>query len=254
MRPWLAIVCGAILIVLALIITAPASLLEGRLAKISGGRAQISSANGTLWRGAGELVLDDGVGRRVAWRLDPWAALRGELRGTLSGDGAAPDARFAVGRDRVELDGVSLVMPVSALLRTAGVSSLLATAGGEVAIRIDRLVRDTDAIDVQLALQWRDASIAGLGSAPPMALGDIQAELSGRGAEVSGPITNRGGEVELAGKATASASGSTRLEANIRPRPGIDKAHADAIAKTLAAVAVPDGQGGYRIVWSGRAR
>ena len=254
MRPWLAIVCGAILIVLALIITAPASLLEGRLAKISGGRAQISSASGTLWQGAGELVLDDGVRRRVAWRLDPWAALRGEVRGTLSGDGAAPGARFALGRDRVELDGVSLAMPVAALLRAAGVSSLLATAGGDVSIRIDRLVRDTDALDVQLALQWSDASVAAPGIVPRMALGDIQAELSGRGAEVSGPITNRGGEVELSGKATASASGSTRLEADIRPRPGIDKAHSDAIAKALAAVGVPDGQGGYRVVWSGRTR
>jgi hypothetical protein len=254
MRTWLAIVCGVFFVILALIIEAPATLLEGRLAAISGGRAHVSNTSGTLWRGAGELVLDDGVRRRIAWRLDPWALLRGEVRGTLAGDGAAPDARFAVGRDRLELDGVALAMPIAALQRAAGASSMLANASGEVAIRVDRLVRDADAIDVQLALQWRDASISGPGTPSRIALGDIQVEMSGRGAEVSGPIANRGGEVEIDGKVTASANGRTRLEANIRPRPGIDKAHADAIAKALSTVGIPDAQGGYRVAWSGGTR
>jgi len=254
MRPWLAIVCGISLLAVALIVEAPASLLELYLAAIAGGRIHVANTSGTLWRGAGELVLADGDRRRIAWRLDPWALLGGEVRGSLSGEGTAPDARFAVDGSKLELDGFALTMPIAELQRAAGVSSTLASAGGEIAIRVDRLVRDTGAIDVQLALQWRDASIAGPGAYPRIALGEIQAELSGRGREVSGPVTNRGGEVEIDGRVTASAAGRQRIEASIRPRPGIDKGHAEAIVAVLSAIGTPDAQGGYRIAWAGGGR
>jgi hypothetical protein len=254
MRPWIAIGCGVMLVILAAVALAPASLLDARLDAISGGRARIANASGTLWKGSGELILQSGERRSVAWRIDPWQLLRGEVRGTFANDGdPRHGAEFTIGRGKLELEGFDLSMPMSALLRAAGAPSLLSSVGGDVGVHVDRFVRDADALDVQLAMQWRNASLPGLGPYPSMALGDVHTEVSGRGPEVSGPIANSGGDVELEGTLTATASGAARVDARIAPRAGLDPNRAAAISAALATVGSPDPRGGYRVVWP-RAR
>ena len=83
MRPWLVIGAGAILLAAALIIEAPATLLDRRVADLTDGRIRIAAATGTVWRGAGELtLLPDGVRIPIAWRLEPMPLLRGVLAGS----------------------------------------------------------------------------------------------------------------------------------------------------------------------------
>ena len=57
MRGWLVIGAGAILLVAALAIKAPASLLDRRVADLTDGRIRVVAATGTMWNGSGELVL-----------------------------------------------------------------------------------------------------------------------------------------------------------------------------------------------------
>lgn len=249
MRLWLAVLGGVALLAAALVVTVPASLLDARLASISGDRVRIADATGTLWRGSGDLVASgSGVREHIAWRLEPWALLRGEARGTITTD-VDRGGSFVVSRNRVELEGLDWAMPMEALLRAAGAPSLVAAAGGDFGIHVDRLIRDDDALDLALAAQWRNASLPALGPFPRVMLGDVHVEMSGRGREVAGPLTNTGGEVEIDGTVTAVAGGAPRVEASIRPRAGIDRDRASALALALSALGPVDAEGRVRLVW-----
>jgi general secretion pathway protein N len=251
MRLWVAVVCGVALVVAALIVEAPASVADWRLGAMTGDRLHIANASGTLWDGSGDLLASgSSVRRHIAWRLERWPLLRGELRGTLATD--ADDDRvgsFVVDHAKVELEGFELAMPMEALLRAAGAPPLIASAGGDFGVHVDRFVRDADALDVALAVQWRNASLPGLGPFARVMLGDIHTELSGRGREVSGPLANTGGEVEIDGTVTAVADGAPRVEATIRPRAGIDRERASTLALALSALGPADAEGRVRVAW-----
>src|SRR5207237_8146199 len=100
MRRGLAFAAAALLFVIALAIAAPASLVDGRLAAATDGRLRITEASGARGNGSGELVLlPSGTRWPVAWRVDAWPLVFGELRGTIATDGpTAPPAEFAQGR------------------------------------------------------------------------------------------------------------------------------------------------------------
>lgn len=254
MRTGVAVAVAVVAFAAALILEAPASLLDARLAAISDGRVRIAHADGTLWRGSGDLVLPAGGARQpVTWRIEAWPMLRGELRGSFTGAESQRIATFDAGGDHIELRGVDLALPIEALLKTLGAPSFLATAGGEVTLHVERLSRGPDALDAQVAVQWSDASVPGQ-RADRIALGDVRAELAGIGHEVPGTIVNSGGEVGIQGTLGASADGSARVDIEVRPREGIAPERAAAIAATLGLVGSPDGKGGYRIAWAGRPR
>ena len=105
MRATLAIVAGALLLAIALAISAPASLLDARLSAVSSGRLRIADAEGTLWNGSGELVLLPGGTRRaLVWHIEAWPLLRGQVQGTITAEATpAQRADFAYGQQRVEL-------------------------------------------------------------------------------------------------------------------------------------------------------
>jgi hypothetical protein len=255
MRTGIAVAVAVVAFAAALILEAPASLLDGRLAAISDGRVRIAHAGGTLWRGSGDLVLPAGGARQaVTWRIEAWPLLRGELRGSFTGADSQRIASFDAGGDKLELRDVELALPMEALLRTLGAPSLLASAGGEVTLRVDRFVRGADALDAKVALQWSNASVPGQRPDLRIALGDVRAELSGQGREVPGTIENSGGDVDLRGTFTAAANGSTRIDVGVKPRAGIARDRAAALAAALGLIGSSDGQGGYRVAWAGGPR
>jgi Type II secretion system (T2SS), protein N len=233
MRTWAAILCGVVLLVLALVALAPAGLLEGRIDAMLGNNVRLANASGTLWNGSGELVLPTGERRPIAWKIDALPLLRGELRGSFGGNGDPAS-------------GFKLNLPAETVLRSIGAPSLF-SAAGDVSLQVDRALRDPGALDVQLAMQWRNASVAGPGAS--LVLGDVTTELAGRGPQVTGPIANTGGEVEISGTVTAASEGPPRVDMVVRPRAGLDRDRATAIAGALSALGPPDAQGGYRIVW-----
>jgi general secretion pathway protein N len=252
MRLWLAILFGVGLLAVAVIAMAPASLLEARLGAMFGDNVKIANARGTLWKGSGELVLPTGERRPLAWSVDALPLLRGEFRGRFGGEGDLQGGtRFSIDSNRVDIGSFKLDLPAETILRSVGVGSLY-SAGGDVSLQVDRALRDPDALDVQLALQWRNASIGSL--ATRVALGDVTTQLAGRGREVSGPIANTGGEVEISGTVTAAAVGPAHVDLVVKPRAGLDRDRAALITSGLAAVGSPEAGGGYRIAWPRGAR
>jgi general secretion pathway protein N len=255
MRTGIAVAVALVALAAALIFEAPASLLDARLAAISQGRVRIADAEGTLWRGSGELVLSaSGIRRPVSWQIDGWPLLRGELRGSFTDPtGAQSIGGFDAGGDRFELHGIDLGLPMDALLRALGAPSFLAAVGGQVTLHVERFARGPDALDAQVAAQWSNASVPGPRD-DRIALGDVRAELSGIGHEVPGTITNEGGEVAIQGTFGAAADGSGRIDIEVTPREGVGRERAAAIADTLGLIGSPNGKGGYRLAWAGRPR
>jgi hypothetical protein len=249
MGPKLAIIAGALLLAIAVAINAPASLLDSRIAAATDGQVRLAGATGTIWNGAGDLVLlPRGTRRALAWHIEAWPLVTGEVRGAVAmGGSAAQRAAFAYGHGRAAVRGLDAELPMDTLMQSAGVPAALGSAGGIVAAHVERFVQMPNAIDADLALQWQDASLPAPGLR--IALGDVRVELRGNGPEISGPVSNRDGDVEIVGRMTLGASLAPKLDATIRPRAGLDRDRAESIATALSLVAAADGQGGYRIVW-----
>ena len=246
----LAFAAALVLLAIALAVLAPASLLDARVAAATDGRVRIAAASGTVWNGAGDLVLlPKGTRRSIAWHVDAWPLVRGEVRGNLTLDGGSSRTDFAYGPGRDELRHFDISLPMDSVLQSAGMA--LAGAGGRLAAHVERFERTSQAIDADLSLQWLDASLPSLRPGLRIALGDVQLELRGNGAEASGALSNRGGDVDIAGRVAISAALAPRVEATVRPRAGLDRDRAEAIATALPLIAASDGRGGYRIAWSG---
>src|SRR5437867_410726 len=163
MRAALALGAGAALLAIALAIQAPATLLDQRVAVLTGGRLRIAHAEGTIWNGAGEaILLPSGVRWPLAWRMDGWPLLSGELRGSLaSGPEAVRRGAFSVGHGDFELHDIALTLPAEAMLRPSDTPSPLALAGGSVELRVDELRKLGDTIKGHVVAAWRDASLPG---------------------------------------------------------------------------------------------
>lgn len=253
MRPALAIAAGAVLLSGALVITAPATLLDSRLASSSGGQLRLADAAGTIWNGSGEVVLLPAAARvPLRWRLDAWPLLRGEVRAALATQTEfAPGATLVYGRDRFELSTLDLALPVESILPFATRTNI--ALGGTLTVHVNHLTWVAGALDGQLTLQWRDASLPGPRADTRIGLGDVRIDLSGRGVELSGPVRNTGGDVEINGQLALTAAGATSLDATLRPR-GADRERADRVTAALSTLGAPDAEGGYHVHWSGAWR
>ncbi len=254
MRSTRAVALGAALLLGALVILAPATLLDARIAALSGGRVRIANAAGTIWNGSGELsLLPAGPREPLAWRLDAWPLIRGEVRLAIDrGIAGATPATLSYSRDHFELRGFDLALPVESLLQLASLARM-AGVGGTVRLHVDHLAQLADALDAQLTLQWADASVPGLRPDTRIALGTVSVALNGRGAELAGPLRNSGGDVDISGQLSVAATGATRLDATLRPR-ATTRERADMITAALSTLGAADGEGGYRVNWSGAWR
>ena len=254
MRPAIAVGAGAVLLVFALALSAPAVLVDGRIDTLSAGRVRVAGATGSVWRGAGELVfLPAGTRMPLSWRIGAWPLLRGEVQATVAFDAEGQRrATLTYRSDRLELHNVDVSLPAQTVLLAAYPKAPFA-AGGDLALHVETLVQDPALIDTQTTVKWSGASVPGLPFDPRIALGDVRIELAGRGAEITGPLHNDGGEVEISGQMRIAASGAARLDATVRPRSAA-REREERIASALAALGAPDGQGGYRMSWAGSWR
>jgi general secretion pathway protein N len=251
MRPLIAVGVGAALLFIALVTDAPATLVDGRLDAASAGRLRLTGATGTVWNGSGELrLLPGSSAMHIAWRIDWWPLLWGELLGTLgTGDDATPRASFRVAGSEFTLRDVAVALPADALLRAGGAPEILGRAGGLVALRADTLTRRAGGFEGRASVRWTGADLRGLRPDERIALGDVRFDAAGQGGDLAGTLVNVGGDVEIVGTAGLAADGGVRLDAVLRPRADIDAERAKSIAGALAAAGRPDGSGGYRIAW-----
>ena len=155
MRSSILLVAGgtllALAVVVAVVVEAPATLLDSRVDLLSGGRVRVANAKGTVWRGSGELTLlptsADERRMPISWRVKPLPLFWGDIAGTLNGDDlTATPASFSFSRSRTSLQNFVVALPAAALLRVANIPSML-SASGNLEFNVDSVSMTEQAID-----------------------------------------------------------------------------------------------------------
>jgi general secretion pathway protein N len=189
----------------ALIMLAPATLIDARLESASDGRLRLAGAEGTLWSGAGWIEIRDaegraGVARRLAWRVLPVSLLRARLVAEVELDQAAKPFPVTISLSRIEIADAGIKLPAAAL--GLGVPRLAPfRLTGDVLVDIPHLSLERGRVDGDATLQWR---AAGSALTPISPLGDYEVRFKAVGPAVYATLSTLEGPLQLDGKATWS--------------------------------------------------
>ncbi|HVR82639.1 MAG TPA: type II secretion system protein N, partial [Luteimonas sp.] len=158
MKRWRRLAIGLGVYALALIATAPATLVDAGLQDASDGRLRLAEAQGTLWSGTGQLEIRDASGRarlakRLAWRLRPGASLRARLAYEVELDPGTRPFDVTIFWSRIELANANISLPAAALDLVPKLAPLELT--GEMNLQVPSLSIGRSATRGSATLQWR---------------------------------------------------------------------------------------------------
>ncbi len=186
---------------LALAVTAPATLIDAGLQRTSDGRLRLAEAHGTLWSGSGRIEFREGGGvngisRRLDWRIAPAALLRGRVVCDVGLEQAAGRFPVTMTLSRIELAHADLSLPASVLGLVAPRLALLGLSG-EVRIQVVDLSVARDGMYGGATLHWL---AAGSTLTPIRPLGDYEILFAGRGRIIDASLRTLAGPLQLDGK------------------------------------------------------
>lgn len=228
---------------------APARLVDGRIAALTGGALRVADASGTLWSGRGTLGDAAGTWRApLAWRVDPAAALRGTLQVTLvpADPGSTTRGTIAIRGSGFAATDVAFDLPAAALaaLLPPRPASIL---GGTLTIAAPALAVSGDVAQGNLDARWHGARVV---SGDAVAdLGSVHLAATAQGQALAGTLTNEGGNLRIEATLTYRAP-ALEVDATLAPTPNAPPA----LTRALAAAGTPDGNGRVRITWRGNLR
>lgn len=211
------------LLVLALTVARlPAALLDGALAKASGGTLRLADSHGTLWRGQGMLATPDGRGqlhalRAIGWQLQASASPLGLVL-ELEEHGQR-QARVRLGPAGVSVEALAIEMPLAAL--AAGINHPVARAGwrGQLQLASQGLGCDwQQTCEGALRLRWLDA---GLDIVPGRGLGSHDVLLKALGQRFEISVATLEGALRVSGNGMVDINGQGRFEGAIDGDPDI---------------------------------
>lgn len=220
-RRGLAAALGAFYLI-ALVATAPATLLDARLHAASDGRLRLAAARGTLWAGTGQLEIRDergraGLAKPVAWHWLPAEVLRARLAYQVALDPGSRPFPVALHGSRIELADADIGLPAAALGQLV---PKLATLGlsGDLALQVPRLSIGGSATRGSATVQWRNA---GSGLSPVAPLGDYELRVSADGPTVRTTLTTLQGPLQLDGQGAWANGRPPEFLASARVPPGL---------------------------------
>ena len=245
----LAVVSAVIVCLVALVMLAPASLLDNRLERATGGQVRLADATGTAWNGRGAITNAQRTwSLPVGWTIDPRSIVRGEPAITLraADGGDVPRGESALRSGAIALDGVSFTVPAAMLNGSLAPGSTLAF-GGNIAFDAQHAGWSDQGGDGAATVRWGGARAAT--AVGTVALGTVTANFAPRGDRFVGRVENRGGDVRVDGDI---ALGNADIDVNltITPLPTTPPA----LARALGALGTPDGTGAVRLQWRGGPR
>jgi general secretion pathway protein N len=244
MRPAWGIAAGLAAFALALIAFAPATLLDARLAAVTGGRLRLTEAQGSLWAGAGWIEVREangsaGIAKRLAWRVLPISLLRGELVTDIELDRSGKNFPVSVSLSRLDIADADFNLPAAALgLGMPKLGPFRLT--GDVLVKIPHLSVERGRIDGDASLRWRGAGSALTRVAP---LGDYEVRFKASGLAVQAVLTTLEGPVRLDGKANWSNGSAPSFLATATVPPQ----HQDQLAPLFRLVAIERGAGLFEL-------
>lgn len=234
----------------ALLVLAPATLIDAGLERASNGRLRLAEARGSLWSGAGWIEIRDaegraGVAKHLAWRVRPMALLRARLVADVEFDQAARSFPLTLTLSRIEIDDAGFNLPAAALgLGMPALAPLRLT--GDVLLEIPHLAFEHGRMDGDATLQWRRAGSA---LTPISPLGDYEVIFKSDGPALRAALRTLEGPLQLDGNGTWSNGAPPNFIATAR----VPAQHQDLLAPLLRLVAVERGAGSFEISSSNTA-
>ncbi len=244
MKRWGLLAIGLGAYALALVIIAPATLIDAGLKRASDGRLRLAEAQGTLWSGSGQIEIRDaggreGIAKSLAWRISPLSLLRGHLVCEVGLEQATKRFPMTVSLSRIELANAAISLPAAALgLAVPQLAPLELT--GEVQLQVSSLSITRDATRGSATLQWR---AAGSALSPVSPLGDYELRIKGEGPAVHATLNTLQGPLRLDGKGSWTHGGSPAFLAVARVPPQ----HQQQLAPLLRLIAVERGDGSFEL-------
>lgn len=242
MKRWSLIAIGLGVYALALIATAPATLVDAGLQHASDGRLRLAEAKGTLWSGTGLLEVRDktgqnGIAKNFAWRIVPQSLLRGHLVYEIGLGQATRRFPVTISLSRIELTNADISLPAAALgLAVPKLAPL--ELSGEVQLHIARLSIERSAMRGNATLQWRDA---GSGLSPVSPLGDYELRIGSEGALLRTTLRTLQGPLQLDGGGSWMIGARPALSITARVLP----AQRQLLAPLLRLIAVERSDGSF---------
>ena len=244
MSRWRLIGLGLAAYALGLIATAPATLIDERMALLSAGGLRLAEASGTLWSGTGQIEIRDanrssGIAKSIAWRFRPAYLLRGKLLYEVRLDHAARHFPVTVSLARIEVADADINLPAAALGMGAPKLAPLGLSG-DMLLHIARLAFGRGSIQGNATLQWRGAGSAFTRISP---LGDYELRLEGDGAAVRASLRTLQGPLQLDGQGSWTSGRNPVFQGNARVPPQQQQQ----LAPLLRMIAVERGEGQFEL-------
>ncbi len=231
-------------LIAALIVLAPATLIDARLERASDGRLRLAQAQGSLWSGAGWIEIRDthgsaGVAGRLAWRVLPGSLMRAHLVAEVELDQAARPFPVTLSLSRIQIADAGINLPAAAL--GLGMPRLAPLRlSGDVLVKISHLSVERGRMEGDATLRWR---AAGSALTPLSPLGDYEVRFKALGSALHAALSTLEGPLQLEGKAIWSNGAPPSFVATAR----VPAQHREQLAPLLRLIAVERGAGSFEL-------
>jgi general secretion pathway protein N len=214
------IAVGLIAYALILIVTAPATLIDGFLQRASEGRVRLAAARGTVWSGEGQLAIVDagryaGISRKISWHVLAASLMRGGISCEVEPAAAAQPVQLAIFPRRVEIATAEVSAP-AALLGIVVPKLAPLGLGGDLFVHIDNLSIGSTAVRGTALIQWRAASSV---HAPVAPLGDYELQINASDMQAKFTLRTLDGPLQVQGSGTWTIAGPAEFDATARVSP-----------------------------------
>ena len=226
----------------ALFVMAPATLLDSALARESAGRLRLTEAGGTVWSGSGFIEFRDAkqrarAAKHVAWRVAPFALLRGELAVEATTSDSRTPISITATFSRIEIANAQLTLPAAVLgLAAPKLAPLELT--GDLSVQLSRLTLANGDAYGNARAQWHAAGSSLTKLSP---LGSYELDFVPEGAGLRATLRTLDGPLALEG----AGSWSQRNGAAFRATAEVAASHREALAPVLRLVAIERGPGRF---------
>ena len=242
MSRWQLIAFGLAVYALALLATAPATLLDARLQQASAGGLRLAGASGTIWSGKGQIeILDssrrNGVAKSVAWRFRPAHLLRARLLYEIALEDTRQYFPVTVSPSHIDLTNADINLPAAALGLGAPKLAPLGLSG-ELRLRVARLSIARGSIRGNATLQWHGAGSTYARVSP---LGDYELHLEGDGATLKVSLRTLQGPLQLDGEGSWNIGRNPVFRGSARVPPQ----HQQQLAPLLRMISIERGAGRF---------
>jgi len=244
MKRWRVATFGLGVYVLALIATAPATLIDAGLQRAGAGRLRLTEARGTLWSGIGQLEIHTANGRvgvagQIAWDVDAASLLYGQLVYEVELAQASRRFPLTLSVSRLQLADTDISLPAMELgLGVPRLAPLGLT--GDVVIHVPMLTMTRTGMEGSATVQLRGVASKLTPVAP---LGDYEVRLDGKGKVVNALLLTLNGPLQLDGKGTWIDGGSAAF-AVMASVPALQRPQ---LAPMLRLIAVERGAGRFEL-------